>query len=66
MVKSNYDKYVDIVNNFVDSNHYSILIEVDDGERTKSLRNRLIQEFGYKNLLIRKRKNFVHIEKMVV
>ena len=66
MVKEKYDRYVDIVNNFVDSDHYSILIEVEDGEKTKSLRYRLIQEFGHKNLMIRSRRNFVHIEKAVL
>lgn len=62
---SKYNKYVDIVNNFVNSEHYSMLIELDEGERAISLRNKLIQEFGEWDLMIRIRKNLVHIEKMV-
>lgn len=67
MVKqsSKYDKYVDIVDNFINSNHYSILIELEDGEKAKPLRYRLIDEFGDGELIIRQRRNFVHVEKRV-
>ena len=68
MVKYNskYDKYVDIVDKFLDSSHYSILIEVEEGEKAKPLRYRLIDEFGDSDLFIRQRKNFVHVEKRVI
>jgi hypothetical protein len=62
---SKYDKYVDIVDNFINSKHYSMLIELDDGEKAKSLRYRLIAEFGDIDLIIRQRGNFVHVEKRV-
>ena len=63
---SKYDKYVDIVDNFINSNHYSILFEMEEGEKAKSLRYRLIDEFGDSGLIIRQRRNFVHVEKRVI
>ena len=63
--KYKYEKYVDIVDNFLESDHYSILIELDEGDRAISLRNILTQYFGHKKLLIRRRQNVIHIEKMV-
>ena len=62
---SKYDKYVDIVDNFLDSEHYSMLIELGENEKAQGLRFRLVQEFGQCDLLIRQRKNYLHIEKMV-
>ena len=62
---SKYDKYVDIVDNFLESDHYSMLIEIDGKETVQGLRYRLVQEFGQCDLLIRQRKNYLHIEKMV-
>ena len=60
-----YDKYVDIVDKFKKSNHYSILIEVEEGEKPKALRYRLVAEFGDNDLIIRQRRNFIHVEKKV-
>ena len=61
-----YEKYVDIVDKFLDSEHYSILIEVEEGEKAKALRYRLYAEFGDVDLIIRQRRNFVHVEKRVI
>jgi hypothetical protein len=61
-----YDKYVDIVDNFIDSDHYSILFEMEEGENASCFRERLIREFGYNGLLIRRRDNCVHVEKRVI
>ncbi|MBR5795599.1 MAG: hypothetical protein IKY26_05605 [Erysipelotrichaceae bacterium] len=60
-----YDKYVDIVNNFVNSEHYSIMFETEGDEKPKALRYRLLAEFGDNYLIIRQRRNFVHVEKRV-
>lgn len=63
---SKYDKYVDIVDNFLDSEHYSILFEMEEGEKAKPFRYRLVGEFGDNYLIIRQRKNFVHVEKRII
>ncbi len=60
-----FNKYVDCVDNFLESEQYSILFEMEDGRVAKTFRNRVLKEFCNKPLLIRQRKNFVHIEKMV-